>query len=226
MAIELPDGLKIRTFNLGLDVNNAVFRSDISRKLNIQAHAAGTTDQWVGTIITNNLKKDDWLDATGWIVSLKGRQGCFLVHDPDREFPSTFLPNPGPTFDDLSPTWDSTLFTFDAGEFPGDGNVSGAGQSGNSIITNNWPLSDTILKVGDVFQIETQLYMVTVNAVSNGSGVATINFEPAIRISPADGTKVKTVKAQMVARLASDVIRWESDEVAFTPVTVEFEEAI
>lgn len=223
---ELPVGLKTAKVSFTLDVNDTVFESDIARIVNIQSHGAGTTDRFTGELSTNNLKKSDWLDLTAWINSLKGRQGTFLVNDPDREFAQTFAVNPGPTFDDTTVTFDSDLITFDAGEFPGLGAVDGAGQSGNSLNTRDWPVSSTIMKTGDMFQQQVQAHMLTEDAVTDAFGKVKLQFEPTIRTSPPDNAVIKTKKAQIIARRISSTIPFNTEEVAFLPITIGFEEVI
>lgn len=223
---EFPTGLKIETFRLTLDVNDTSFQGEISRKVNIQSHGAGTTDRWTGEISTNNLRKTDWSNLTGWIASLKGRQGTFLVHDPDRLFPQNFVNN-SPTADSTDVTADSTLFTADAKDFPGSGLVNGASQMGTSLITSGWPFtSSTPLKIGDMFQVEAQLYILTEDAIVDSIGEVTLQFEPAIRTPPADNAVIKTVKPQMVARRISNTIPWQAEVVAFTSITFGFEEVL
>jgi len=223
---ELPTGLKTAKVSFTLDVNDTVFESDISRIVNIQSHGAGTTDRFTGELSTNNLKKSDWLDLTAWINSLRGRQGTFLVNDPDREFAQTFIVNPGPTADDTTVTADNAILTADSGEFPGPGAVDGAGQSGNSLNTRGWPLSSTIMKIGDMFQQQVQAHMLTEDAVTDAFGKVKLQFEPAIRTSPADNTVIKTKKAQIIARRISSTIPFQTEEVAFLPITIGFEEVI
>lgn len=69
--------------------------------------------------------------------------------------------------------------------------VRGAGQTGRSIITDGWPASSTVLKAGQFVTIENQLVQLTANATSDGSGIATLTFEPAIRAAPADNAAIE-----------------------------------
>lgn len=201
---ELPASLKVAKGAFTLDVNDSVFESGISRKANIQSHGAGVTDRWTGELSTNNLSRADWLELTAWIVSLKGRQGTFLVHDPDREFPQTFI----------------------SGSFPGTGLVNGSGQSGNSLLTDGWPTSSTILKAGDMFQQGVESHMLTEDALTDVGGQVRLQFEPAIRNPPAINTVIKTTRAQIIARRISSTIPFSTEEVAFLPITIGFEEVL
>jgi hypothetical protein len=64
--------------------------------------------------------------------------------------------------------------------------VSGAGQSGATLVTSGWTISTTgILKAGDFFSVNGELKLLVADANSDGSGVATLTFEPPLRSSPA-----------------------------------------
>lgn len=69
--------------------------------------------------------------------------------------------------------------------------VRGGGQTGRSIISDGWPNSTTVLSAGDYVTIEDQLVQLTANVTSNGSGIATLTFEPPIRRAPADNAPVE-----------------------------------
>jgi len=83
--------------------------------------------------------------------------------------------------------------------------VSGAGQSGNSLNTNNWPLSTTGLMVaGDRIQIGEEQKVLTADVDSDGTGAATIEFMPPLRSSPADLLVLGTSYCTSVMMLASN----------------------
>ena len=69
--------------------------------------------------------------------------------------------------------------------------VNGAGQTGRTLNTDGWPLSTTVLQAGQYVTINNQLLQLTENVTSNGSGVATLTFEPPIRTSPADNAAIE-----------------------------------
>jgi hypothetical protein len=80
--------------------------------------------------------------------------------------------------------------------------VNGAGQSGNSLVTDGW--TATGLKAGDFFSLgtdaATRLYQVTANVVPV-AGAATIQFVPRLRSSPADNQALAVVTPQVLLRL-------------------------
>ena len=69
--------------------------------------------------------------------------------------------------------------------------VNGANQTGRQLNTDGWPLSTTVLVAGQYVTINNQLLQLTENVTSNGSGVATLTFEPPIRTSPADNAAIE-----------------------------------
>ena len=69
--------------------------------------------------------------------------------------------------------------------------VNGASQTGRSLITDGWPVSTTVLYAGQYVTIGNQLLQLTADVVSDGSGAATISFEPPIRTSPADNAAIE-----------------------------------
>ena len=170
-------------------------------------------------------KPQEFRIGTAFLVSLKGQEGSFLTTDPDREFPSTFVTG-AVTADSTTVTADNDIITVDSSGFPGNGFVNGSNQVGTIINVNGFPVTSTILKEGDLFQIETQLYMVLLDVVTNASGEATICFEPAIRTSPANNATVITTRPKMVARLTDTRQIWDSDNVRFGPISFAFEEIL
>jgi hypothetical protein len=69
--------------------------------------------------------------------------------------------------------------------------VNGANQTGRQLNTDGWPLSTTVLVAGQYVTINNQLLQLTENVTSNGSGVATLTFEPSIRVSPSDNAAIE-----------------------------------
>lgn len=69
--------------------------------------------------------------------------------------------------------------------------VNGAGQTGRTLATDGWPVSSTVLQAGQFVTINNQLLQLTANVTSNGSGVATLTFEPPIRVSPSDNAAIE-----------------------------------
>lgn len=83
--------------------------------------------------------------------------------------------------------------------------VDGAGQTGNSLVTDGWAAG---LRAGDFFSLgsddQTRLYRVTADVVPV-SGAATVSFIPALRASPADDAPLNVVSPTVMLRLMGPV---------------------
>lgn len=82
--------------------------------------------------------------------------------------------------------------------------VNGASQTGRSIITDGWPNSSTVLVAGQFITIGNQLLQLTAAVTSNGSGQATVTFEPSIRVSPADNAAIEFKNPYALMYFAED----------------------
>lgn len=87
--------------------------------------------------------------------------------------------------------------------------VSGAGQSGSSIVTAGWPNSTSnVARAGDLIKIAGvgSTLQVTDDANSNGSGVATLNINPPIFVGdePSAGAAVTTTNVDISAVILSE----------------------
>lgn len=85
-------------------------------------------------------------------------------------------------------------------------------QVGKSIATSGWTPGQTIVKVGDHFNIGEELKVASANVAANGSGVATISFDPPIRKPVALNTQIKVREPTVL--LSADV-----DDVASWKIT-------
>jgi hypothetical protein len=87
--------------------------------------------------------------------------------------------------------------------------VNGAGQTGTSVAVDGLPASVTGWALpGDMLGIGGELKMVVASVNSNGSGQATVTFEPPLRGAPADNSAV--VVSQPTARFmpVADQAEW------------------
>lgn len=126
-------------------------------------------------------------DWQAFALKLKGKYGRFLAGDPSAKNPR--------------------------GVATGTPLVKGAGQTGNTLLTDGWTNSVTgILLKGDYFQIGTgsssRLHMITEDANSNGSGEALLTFEPALRYSPTDNLALTVINPRGVFQLSSNDYAW------------------
>jgi hypothetical protein len=88
--------------------------------------------------------------------------------------------------------------------------VNGAGQTGTTLVTDGWTISQAqALLPGDYFQVGYELKLVVATVVSNGSGAATITFEPPLRASPADNAPIITSNPVCIMRLSDPNQGWD-----------------
>lgn len=119
-------------------------------------------------------------DAAAWkgfLVSLRGRHGTFRAGDPSYSGPR--------------------------GSAGGAPLVNGASQTGRALITDGWSAAATF-KIGDQFQLGDYLYMMVEDVTADGSGNATLVFDPPLRSSPADNLALTISAPKGIWRLASD----------------------
>lgn len=126
-------------------------------------------------------------DAAPWIAAmlqLNGRYGTFRLGDSSARTPR--------------------------GIATGTPLVKGASQTGQVLLTDGWTISQTgILKQGDYIQIGDRLYMIMVDANSDGSGNATLDIWPRLRESPADNAAITTSNCKGLFRLTSNEMPWD-----------------
>ena len=88
--------------------------------------------------------------------------------------------------------------------------VMGGSQIGKTLVTDGWPNSVTVLKAGDLFQVENSLYMNLTDASSNGSGQATLDIWPTAR-TPADNAPLVVSAPKNLWRLSKG-FSWKENE--------------
>ncbi len=85
--------------------------------------------------------------------------------------------------------------------------VNGASQTGTALVTDGWGSSGTKLKRGQWVTISDQLMRLTADVVS-ASGVATLNFDRRMRVSPADNTALVVDSPTALVALTDDTVQW------------------
>lgn len=198
-----PNNLAFRTRLLYVDFNEAAFHGEFSRQSQYQSHGAGKSDRWVGILTTTVLDALEIPQGEAFLASLGGLSGKFYAFDPDRRYPAAT------SFTSALWAGDATTYAGDATTYGGAGatidvgTVDGASQGGNSLNTNWDVVSSTLALAGDYLTIHDQYIMLIANLITDGAGDATIEFQPALRVSPPDGANIYAVNPVMVARLES-----------------------
>ena len=323
---DLPD-VPFESSRFALNVNQSSFGSAISRKIQIQQHAAGVTDRWEGLFTTPKLSVAQHRELTAWLISLRGREGTFLAGDPDRktsragtlgnlasansldESSSAATP-----FGSVFGTKPLHIFDFKAGDavsvtslaksstgadqirvvliYLDENEVSIIQDNGNSVTSATYAVSAFVNKIipaatkflillaqnidttetgfikdivmtrgatnsaeictvmgasqtgrtltvdrlstsqnklfleGDYFTLEDVLYMLNEDVDSDGSGEATLSFDPALKTSPADNAQLLFENTTTTCRLLSNVAAWETDHIKTGPISFAWEEKI
>ncbi len=83
----------------------------------------------------------------------------------------------------------------------------------SSVTTSGWDATEVgLLLPGDYIEIEgNELKLVTASVDSDGSGDATINFEPPMRVQPNEASTIKRASCETIMLLNNDENSWSTD---------------
>lgn len=161
--------------------------------------AALPGDKWACTITFSNVTRVNAGLLRGFLAQLRGKYNTAYVTPSD-------LPN---------------------GTLVGTPLVNGAGQTGSSLITDGWGVSQKVLAAGDYFEVNGEFKISTTDVTSNGSGQATINFAPPLRAAPADNAAITVTNPKCTMRLIDNAqAEWQFGLNHVYAVTLNFIEAI
>lgn len=181
-------------FEFGLVSNTMRFESPLSGTLQTVEMPGA---RWRFSFSMENLEEADAALLQGFLAQLRGQAGRFYMHNLARPTPR--------------------------GIATGTPLIKGASQTGTTVITDGWTISQTgILKVGDFFKIGDELkIVVNADVNSDGAGEATITFEPPIRSSPADNSAVVISSPTGIFKLTSDDNTWQTRAPVWTTFNLE-----
>lgn len=185
--LSLPAAPKFKQARFGLSSNALTFQSPLNGTVQTVEFPGA---RWMLTASLPPMKRDTASDWQSFFAQLRGMSGRFYAGDPKGRVPrGTALGTPL---------------------------VNGASQTGTSLITDGWTISQAAaLKAGDYFQVGTELKVVLATVASNGSGQATITFEPPLRASPADNAPIITSNPVCIMRMTNnDQAGWDIEEAA------------
>ena len=128
----------------------------------------------------STLSRDQFMPMYAFLVSQAGKFGTFLFTPPDL---ATARGSPS-----------------------GSPLVQGGSQTGVSVTTDQWPNNTDIFKAGDVIKFagHNKVYMLTEDATSNGSGVATLVIYPPLMESPANNEAISYADVPFTVQVISD----------------------
>lgn len=162
-VITVPANIGFDGCKIGLLRATAEHRSPFTGKRQVVTSAFALW-QFEGTVVP--LQGTDAGAARSFLAELRGRANTFRLPIPAAGVPLSLY----------------------AGL---QGQVSSAGVLGTSVPTSGWSPNAVVFRRGDYFNIGDELKMATADVTANGSGVATIYFEPSLRAAPAINTIIK-----------------------------------
>ena len=198
----LPTHTGIRQITLRAVNVTAVSESVFTLRQQVFKHSG---ERWEAEITLPQMARSDAEQWVAWLLSMRGREGTFLLGDP--------------------------LGATPRGSAGGTPRVNGASQTGDSISIDGCTASQTgWLKAGDYIQLGfgagSSLHKVLQDVSSNGAGQATIDVWPSIRTAPADNSTVVVSAAKGVFRLATSNTEWSINEIAHWGIVFPAVEAI
>lgn len=101
--------------------------------------------------------------------------------------------------------------------------VSGASQTGTSLVTSGWAQNTTVMKAGDRFTVENNMYVVVADATA-AAGVATLSLHTILRSSPANGASIN-YSAPTARYLLAEPAQVAAMPGVFKSLALEFDEA-
>lgn len=200
--LSLPGTPKPRKVQITGSNMVAVTASPFTAAQTVQAHQGQI---WRAAIVYPPMLRATAAAWQGFLLSLRGSYGTFLLGDPAATTPR--------------------------GIATGTPLVNGAAQTGQVLNTKGWTPSQTgILLAGDYIQLGTgataRLHQVVVAANSDAGGLAALDIWPRLRESPADNAAIVTASPVGLFRLATNDIDWDTDEALFYGISFEAVEAI
>lgn len=144
--------------------------------------------RWTATLEFRGISHADARTLKAFFAQLRGMAGRFYLGDYSHRTP--------------------------AGSAAGTPLVNGASQTGSSLITDGWtPSQSNLLLPGDYIGVNGELKIITAACSSDGSGNATLTFEPPLRAAPLDNAPITVAAPKCTMRLLDD----EQDQIIIDP---------
>jgi hypothetical protein len=143
---------------------------------------------WEAEVKLPPMNRADAEDVLGALMSLRGKEGTFLMGDPANIAPR--------------------------GAGGGSPVVDGASQTGLTLAVRGGPLSTSNwLKPGDWIQLgsasTSRLHKVLVAAATDGAGKCTLDIWPRLRYSPADGATITLASAKGIWMASANRLEYD-----------------
>lgn len=85
-------------------------------------------------------------------------------------------------------------------------------EGAETVATDGWPASTTVLKAGDVFKFNdhSKVYLITSDATTDGTGAVTLNLTPPVIKAVSDGIGLTTTGVQFTVAMNDDMLEWKA----------------
>lgn len=157
------------------------------------------SEAWGLKVSVNPLTREEAQPWMAFLTALRGRRGTFLF---------------GPA-----------IMASPAGTGSGLPIVSVGGQEGRELSTTGWTPNQTVLKAGDLFEIDQRLYMNLTDAISDASGNCVLDIFPKAK-AHALNTALILTNPTGIFRLTSNIVPvLDAGETGLFNINFEAEEA-
>jgi hypothetical protein len=176
VTIDMPSSTGFTTVRFGFETNTQTFTSPLTKA--VQRIKLGG-DRWNATYTLPAMNRDKAAAWKAFFDLLEGSANRFNAYDPDCTTPR--------------------------GTGTGAPLINGGSQTGSTLVIDGCTHSVVFLKAGDYFSVNGELKRMTSDALTDGSGNATLNFKPALRATPADNALITVQKPTCTMILADDM---------------------
>lgn len=180
--IAIPTGLYFTDVDIWADRGSATMRSPFTGK---RQSTKRPYDLWRFKGGLMSMDAEDAGPMRSFLMQLEGQLNWFRLPVPGSKYPIS--------------------------KYTGtEGKSTVALQAGKSLSTSGWTPGQTIVKVGDYFNIGEELKVASANIAANGSGVATLSFDPPIRKPVPLNTPIKVREPTVLLSADNDdIARWK-----------------
>ena len=203
--LNTPTDIGIAQITLSANNKVAISESPFTAKQQVVKHPA---EFWTASVTIPTVRKELAEPWVSFLLSLGGRQGTFLLGDPNRVTP---------------------LGTASVGV--GTPVVNGNQAAGNSIAIRGLPLNrSNFLFAGDYIQFGSgdtaTLHKVLNTVTTSATGTITVDIWPRTRRQLSDGETVVLTNCKGKFRLSSNTTPWSINEASFYQISFDANEAI
>jgi len=172
--MDFPLNIKAATQTLLLRANTQSYESPLTRSVQT---ASLQGDRWEMTVSYSNKYGAEAKQLKSFIFQLRGQAGRFDYIPPDLD---------------------------QQGQGTAAITVNGANQLGDTLNIQTTDFNTILFEVGDYLSVNSELKYVTSQSVSDGSGLASVTFEPPLRRSPADNAPVEYEAPKVTMKLEDE----------------------